>query len=206
MTRPRLTAAFVAATLAASAIPGLGSPPVVFEGFGLENFEGTGSIAAELERIERSAERERTVRMPAIAVAMQGPVGRDAPPVPLAAEVRSRIDRFDVSAGLLADSQVVAEGPARWTGRVGVANDREHGRESLELRTIVGNNAEWGLVGVELGPRLERRVGKGVTVFIDGKAEAQAMRSAETGWWSLPGTATDGASMVGVAARTGLTR
>lgn len=206
MTLSRMTAIVVAGIVFASASPGLGTPPVVFDGLGLDNFEGTGSIAAELDRIELTAERDRAVRMPAIAVAMQGPVGRDAPPVPLAAEVRSRIDRFDVSAGLLADSQVVAEGPARWTGRVGVANDRANGRESLELRTIVGNNAEWGLVGVELGPRLERKVGKGVTVFFDGKAEAQAMRSAETGWWSLPGTATDGASMVGVTARTGLTR
>lgn len=203
---PRIVATIVSGAVVAIAATAWAAPPVVFDGFGLGDFEGSGSIAADLERIDAAAERERAGRMPELAVAMQGPVGRDVPPVPMAAEVRSRIDRFDVSAGLLADSQVVAEGPARWTGRVGLTNDRENGRESLELRTIVGNNAEWGLVGVELGPRLERRLGKGVTVFVDGKAEAQARRSAETGWWSLPGTATDGASMVGVAARTGLTR
>ncbi len=179
---------------------------VEFDGFGLENFEGTGSIAAELQRITAARERESLGRMPELAVAMQGPVGRDAPPVPMAAELRSRIDRFDVSAGMLADATMVAEGPARWMGRVGVSNDRGDGRESLELRTIVGNNAEWGLVGVEVGPRVERRLGKGVTVFIDGKAEARAMRSADTGWWSMPGTATDGSSMVGIGARTGLVR
>jgi len=179
---------------------------VQFEGFGLGNFDGTGSIAAELERLDAEAERDRVRAMPAVAVAMAGPAGRDAPPTPLAAELRSRIDRFDVAAGLLADAQVVEEGPARWMGRIGMSTERPGGSESLELRTIVGNNAEWGLVGVEVGPRVERRVGRGVTLFIDGKAEAQATRSAETGWWSLPGTATDGASMVGVAARTGLTR
>jgi hypothetical protein len=199
----RLSCTIVVALLAAV---GRAAPPVVFDGFGLENFAGSGSIAAELARIEAAANRESLQRMPELKVAMQGPVGRDAPPVPLAAELRSRIDRFDISAGMLADASVVAEGPARWTGRVGVANERSHGRESLELRTVVGNNAEWGLVGIELGPRVERRLGKGVTVFIDGKAEAQARRSADTGWWSMPGTATDGASMVGVAARTGLTR
>lgn len=201
---PHRVALFAAAVLAAAWCGA--APPVEFDGLGLGNFEGTGSIAAEIERIEAATERERLRRMPELAVAMQGPGGRDAPPVPLAAELRSRIDRFDVSAGLLADSQVVAEGPARWTGRVGMSNERDDGRESLELRTIVGNNAEWGLVGVEVGPRVERRVGKGITVFLDGKAEAQAMRSAETGWWSLPGTATDGSSMVGVTARTGLSR
>jgi hypothetical protein len=201
----RLTAILVLVVFAA--IRGIGeAAPVEFDGFGLEDFEGTGSIAAELQRITAARERESLGRIPELAVAMQGPVGRDAPPVPMAAELRSRIDRFDVSAGMLADANMVAEGPARWMGRVGVSNDRGDGRESLELRTMVGNNSEWGLVGVELGPRVERRLGKGVTVFIDGKAEAQAMRSAETGWWSLPGTSTDGSSMVGVAARTGLTR
>jgi hypothetical protein len=202
----RIVTSLVAVVFAAVAAWCGAAPPVVFDGLGLDDFQGSGSIAAELQRISAATERERLRSMPEVAVVMQGPSGRDAPPVPLTAELRSRIDRFDVSAGLLADSQVVEEGPARWTGRVGVSNDRGDGRESLELRTIVGNNAEWGLVGVELGPRVERRLGKGVTVFIDGKAEAQAMRSAETGWWSMPGTATDGASMVGVAARTGLTR
>jgi hypothetical protein len=187
-------------------LSGHAAPPLRFDGFGLAGFQGTGSIAAELERLEMEAERERVRGMPAVAVAMPRPVGRDAPPAPLTAELRSRIDRFDVAAGLQADTHVVEHGPARWMGRIGLSNERAGGRESLELRTIVGNNAEWGLLGVEVGPRVERRLGRGVTLFIDGKAEAQAMRSAETGWWSLPGTATDGASMVGVTARTGLTR
>ena len=201
----RLTAILVLVVFAA--IRGTGeAAPVEFDGFGLEDFEGTGSIAGDLERIEAAQQRESLGRTLELAVAMQGSVGRDAPPVPMAAELRSRIDRFDVSAGMVADSNIVTEGPARWMGRVGVSSDRSDGRESLEFRTMVGNNAEWGLVGVEVGPRIERRFGKGVTVFLDGKAEAQAMRSADTGWWSLPGTSTDGSSMVGVAARTGLTR
>ncbi|MCE9630329.1 MAG: hypothetical protein K8S94_06385 [Planctomycetia bacterium] len=184
--------------------PAWATPPVLFDGFGFGNFEESGSIAAELRRIEADAERERLVQMPEVAVAMQGPAGRNAPPVPLSAELRSHVARFDVAAGLVADSAMVADGPARWTGRIGLASDRDDGGESVELRTIIGNNAEWGLVGVELGPRVERRLRKGATFFIDGKAEARAMRSAETGWWSLPGTSTDGSSMVGVMARTGL--
>jgi hypothetical protein len=184
----------------------MAAAPVVFEGFGLADFEGGGSIAAELERLEAAAERERLRRIPELAVAMQGAAGRDAPPVPLTAELRSRIDRFDVAAGLVADSEVVAQGPARWMGRVGLSNDHAAGRESVEVRTMVGNNAEWGLLGVEVGPRVERRLRRGATFFIDGKAEAQAMRSPETGWWLLPGSSSDGSSMVGVMARTGLVR
>jgi hypothetical protein len=61
------------------------------------------------------------------------------------------------------------------------------------------------MLGIEVGPRIERRLGRGMLFFIDGKAEARALRSPETGWWALPGTSTaDG--MVGVTARTGLVR
>jgi len=178
--------------LAFAALAGGGAPAVEFDGFGLGDLAGGGTIAAELSRLEAAAERERLAGVPALAVAMPG-------------EFRSRIDRFDVAAGLVADTQVVQEGPARWMGRVGVSNERDVGRESLELRTTVGNNAEWGLVGVEVGPRVERRLRKGVTVFVDGKADARAMRSPETGTWALPGTATDGAA-IGVAASAGLAR
>lgn len=191
--------------LAFAALAGGGAPAVEFDGFGLGDFSSGGSIAADLSRLEAAAERERLAGLPALAVAMAGAADPVAPPMPLTAEFRSRIERFDVAAGLVADTQVVQEGPARWMGRVGVSNDRGVGRESLEVRTTVGNNAEWGLVGVEVGPRVERRLRKGVTVFLDGKADARAMRSPETGTWALPGTATDGAA-IGVAASAGLSR
>lgn len=190
---------------AAVAVGGGAAPAVEFEGFGLGDLAAGGSITADLDRLEAQAERERLANLPAVSVATPGVVGSGAPPVPLTAELRSRIDRFDVAAGLVADSQVVEDGPARWMGRVGVSQDRGDARESLELKTTVGTNAEWGLVGVEVGPRLERRLRKGVTVFLDGKADARAMRSPETGTWALPGSAIDGAA-IGVAASAGLTR
>jgi hypothetical protein len=189
----------------AAAVPVRAEQPLVFEGLGLEDFEGGGSIAAELRRLEAEERRAGQAELPRLTVAAPG-AGRDVPPLPLTAELKSRIEGFDVAAGLVADSRMVSEGPARWMGKVGVANVSDEGRESLELRTILGNNAEWGLVGVEVGPRIERRLRRGATFFIDGKAEAQARRSTETGLWSMPGASTDGASMVGVAARTGLVR
>ena len=63
-----------------------------------------------------------------------------------------------------------------------------------------------GLIGVAVGPRVERRFGKGMTFFIDGQAEAQAVRGADAGWWSLPGSSTADLTMLGVTARTGLVR
>lgn len=174
---------------------------VTFEGLGLGDFTGAESVAAALRGLEASA-AQQSAR--ALRVAVQGPGGRDQQPAPLVAEVRSRLQGIDVAAGMLANQDVVWEGPMRWTGRVGVSSDRPTGSESLELRTVLGRNGEAGLLGLEVGPRLVRRLEDGMTIFLDGKAEAQAMRSAETGWWTLPAPGGAGGA-VGVAARTGLT-
>jgi hypothetical protein len=92
---------------------------------------------------------------------------------------------------------------------VGVSSDHEQGREVLELKTSLGRNQQVGMLGVEVGPRIERRLRGGTVFFLDGKAQAHARRSAETGSWMMPGLAErgqDGGSGVGVAASTGLVR
>ena len=78
------------------------------------------------------------------------------------------------------------------------------GLDVLELRTSLTPARQAGVLGVEVGPRIERRLRRGAVLFFDGKAEAKTQRSVETGGWLLPGEAAEG--MVGVAARTGLTR
>jgi hypothetical protein len=185
-------------------------PPVVFEGFGLAGFDGQDSIAAALRQVDagRRQEAESEASLAGLMIRgidVRGPNGRDTL-APVLAELQSRIDRFDVAAGLRAEQDKIAEGPSQWVGRIGLSSDREDGSERLELRTTLGRRNDGGILGVEVGPRLERRLRRGATFFIDGKAQAQAARSAETGWWSLPGTATDGSSTVGVAARTGFVR
>ena len=182
-------------------------PPVVFEGFGLESFSGAESVAAALREADAvSPQEEWRNGIPPLDLRVRGPSGKgETAAVPLAAEVRSRIDAFDVAAGLQADSLALQEGRADWTGRIGMKAEHGTGSEGIELRTLIGRRAESGLLGIEVGPRVERRLRRGILFFIDGKAEARAMRSPETGWWALPGTSTaDG--MVGVAARTGLVR
>jgi hypothetical protein len=180
-------------------------PPVIFEGFGLEGFAGAGSVASALRRTGAQA-KTTTDELPKLDIKVRGPTGREAANAPLAAEVRSRIERFDIAAGMRADPTVIQEGPATWTGRIGMKNERDEGSESLELRTTLGRWHDNGSLGLEVGPRIERRLGR-ATFFIDGKAEARAVRTEDTGWWALPGTsAADGAGMVGVTARTGLVR
>lgn len=192
----------VLAGVGLAAVARAAAPPSVdFESLGLGDFQGADSVAAAL-RQGGAAEPER----PAFEIAVQGPGGRGEPLAPLAAELRSRIDRFDVAAGLLADAAVVHDGPAHWTGRIGVSRESAAGSESLQLRTVLGRQEEAGLLRLELGPRLERRWRNGLTFFIDGRAEAQAVRPADAPWWSLPGLASDGSALLGVAAQTGLVR
>ncbi|MFM7135815.1 MAG: hypothetical protein ACKO1M_01920 [Planctomycetota bacterium] len=204
--RRRLAGLVLAATLAATPARALDPPPVLFEGLGLGSFEGAGSVAAALRRVGTAPIDPIQPPVEFKGISVQGPGGRDALPGPLAAELRSRIDRFDVAAGMLADPASITAGPARWTGRIGMAHDRDRGSESLEVRTTLAPGPESSLIGVAVGPRVERRIGKGTTFFIDGQAEAQAVRGAAAGWWSLPGTSTADLTMLGVTARTGLVR
>ena len=204
-----IVVAACASSCAAAAADSVGRPvpPDVFTGLGLADFEGEGSIAAALRQARGQgvvdAADEMVFEFRGITV--QGPNRADILS-PIAAEVRSRIDRIDLAAGLLATQDGIAEGPSQWVGRIGLSNERPEGRERLELRTTLGSRETGGLLGLEIGPRLERRLRRGATFFIDGKAEAQAARSPETGWWAMPGIGADATGAVGVAARTGLVR
>jgi hypothetical protein len=175
-------------------------PPIVFEGFGLDEFRGDGSIAGALRQ---AMPAEESPAIP-LDIVVRGPTGPAGTVEPLATEVRSRISALDISAGVVATPDVIHAGLTTWTGGMRLASDHDDGRELLELRTSLTQSEQAGVFGIELGPRIERRLRRGAVVFIDGKAEARASKSAETGVWSLPGGAAD--TMVGVTARTGMQR
>jgi len=197
------------ATGAAFAATPASTSPVVFDGLGLENFNGVGSVASALRGIASESEPTELPLGVPLDMLVKGPSGRGNTGDTLAAELKSRIEGIDLTAGLQADPAAIQEGPAKWVGAVGVATDHELGREVLELKTSLGRSHQAGVLGVEVGPRIERRLRGGMLIFLDGKAQAQARRSADTGTWMLPGLAeqgTGGAGMVGVTASTGLVR
>lgn len=170
---------------------------------------GDGSISAALRRFEEERAREQSglLRLPGFTVqelAVQGPGGGGGPG-PLSAELRSRSRHFDIAAGVRAEQRSTALEATEWSGRVGVAHEHPAGREVLELRTSLGGSEPQRTLGVELGPRLERRLRRGATFFIDGRAAAEAQRP-DQGWRSLPAAAGDGSTTVGVTARTGIAR
>jgi hypothetical protein len=196
-----------AATVATTTTPS--TMPVAFDGLGLDDFKGADSVASALRGIEAdSAPEELPLGVP-VDMLVRGPSGRGSGSDSLAAELKSHIEGVDLTAGMQADPTVIQDGPAKWVGGLGVATDHELGRDVLELKTSLGRNQQAGILGVEVGPRIERRLRGGMLLFLDGKAQAQAHRSTDTGAWVLPRLAeqgTGGAEMVGVTASTGLVR
>jgi hypothetical protein len=204
------TVSWAAAQAAADSPVGSAPLPIVFDGLGLEAFNGVGSIASALQGIEADCHPSEFPLGVPVDVLVRGPTGRRGNGGDwLAAELRSHVDGVDLTAGMQADPAVIHEGPARWVGGVGVTSEHDGGREVLELKTSLGRSQQVGILGVEVGPRIERRLRDGTIFFLDGKAQAQARRSTETGAWMMPGLAEQGqggSGMVGVAASTGLVR
>lgn len=185
----------------ATATPALRSP-ILFEGFGLEEFEGAGSIASALRRSD--------VRPPAESIPLdlrvRGPSSQETLQAPMVAEIRSQLEGINVSAGVQADRWVLAEGPTKLLGSVGFAANHDRGRESLELRTAVGQGDRSPRLSVEVGPRIERRLRRGMLFFLDGKAEAQSQRADQRPTGTLPSPTFDGVGAIGLTGRAGLMR
>jgi len=184
----------------------IGAAAALAEPLLLHDFDGAASLAAAL----RPSDLEVAEEAAGLGLLVKGPTAPDQPQQPLCAEIRRRIEGIDLTAGMQADRKVVEQGPAQWVGGIGFTSEHDAGREALEVRTSLGQNDHWGIVGLEIGPRFERRLPGGIVVFLDGKAEARSTRLAApppaTGTQTLPGQATDGFGLIGLTGRTGLMR
>jgi len=172
--------------------------------FRIHDFDGVSSLAASLRQsdFEVNDEAER------LGLVVKGPTSPEQAQQPVIAQIKQRIEGIDVTAGVQADRSMMREGPAQWIGGLGMATECDLGRRSLELRTSLGQNDQWGAIGLEVGPRLERRLPGGMLFVIDGKAEARTLRAEPgVGGQALPGQANDsGLGMIGLTGRTGLVR
>ena len=172
-----------------------------FEGIGLADFQGAGSVASALQASDLGAPASGTP----LRLLVKGPSAPDQAANPVQAEVKGRIEGIDLSAGLLADRMVIEAGPQKFVGGMAMAHDHTGGRESLELRTSIAQSPTAAKIALELGPRIERRLPGGLTLFVDGKAEAQSAPQGST-WQPLAGPAFDGIGLIGLTGRTGLMR
>ncbi|MFM7520022.1 MAG: hypothetical protein ACKO9B_06085 [Planctomycetota bacterium] len=176
--------------------------PILFEGFGLEEFEGAESIVCAL----RHSDVRPTVPSRSLDLRVRGPTGVESIAAPVVAEIRSRVQGIDVAAGVQADRWMVAEGPNRVLGTVGIAASHERGRQSLELKTAVGQGDRAPRLTVEVGPRIERRLRRGVLLFLDGKAVAQSLREDQRSGGGLASPTFERMGLIGLTGRAGLQR
>lgn len=175
--------------------------PAIVEGFGEGLFEGAGSIASAL----RSSDLAVPAAAPPLRVLVKGPSGAEQVANPLQAEIKGRFEGIDLSAGVLADRMVIEAGPQKLVGGMAMAHDSLKGRESLEVRTVIAQAPTAAKIALELGPRIERRLPGGMTLFFDGKAEAQSAPPGSTRQ-PLAGPTADGIGLIGLTGRTGLMR
>ena len=171
------------------------------EGIGLADFQGAGSVASALQAGDLGTPASGTP----LRLLVKGPSAPDQAANPVQAEVKGRIEGIDLSAGLLADRKVIEAGPQKFVGGMAMAHDHTGGRESLELRTSIAQSPTAAKIALELGPRIERRLPGGLTLFVDGKAEAQSAPQGST-WQPLAGPMSDGIGLIGLTGRTGLMR
>lgn len=195
---------------------GGGQPvPILFEGLGLEGFVGRSSIARALDRSEpdREVPSPLNLDMSVVGPGLRGNskplklLAEVAPPGPLQAVVKSRVSGLDVSAGVDASAETILTGPARWVGGIGIQESGPMGKSELAVRTSLRYADEERLIRVEVGPRFERSLGGGVTLFLDGKAEAETAASLVEPVATLPGMmGSQALGFVGVTGRTGILR
>lgn len=180
-----------------------GEDPSSFEGFGLEGFQASGSIARALRASDL---REPSAPDP-FRVVVRGPAAPDQAANPLEAWIKSRFEGIDLTAGMLADARVVESGrPAKLLGGMAMAHDHARGREAIELKTSIAQSPAAARLSLELGPRIERRLPGGLTLFLDASAQAQSAPPQAVDWQPLAGPALDGVGLIGLTGRTGIAR
>ena len=78
-----------------------------FDGIGLADFQGAGSVALALQASDLGTPAAGTP----LRLLVKGPSAPDQAANPVQAEVKGRIEGIDLSAGLLADRTVIEAGP-----------------------------------------------------------------------------------------------
>jgi hypothetical protein len=184
---------------------GQGPEKLDFDGLGLD----IGAGRSEVARALRSAppvhpEDEMIDLLPDIVVT--GPPPSQAGAGFMAAEMARRIGWIDLGAGVIADKDVAFEGPAAWTSRLGMTLEDPSGTGRLAVRTRMEQRQTTRVLGVEVGPQFERSLGSGVTLFLNGKAEAVSRFAIPTEPTTTGRLLSGGENLIGVIGQVGIAR
>ena len=176
---------------------------IEFDGFGLDLRPGRTSVAKALRGLP-AAEPAAATGLP-VELVVKGPPSSRAGGGAISAEIEQQFAFLNVAAGVLADRESVFSGPSGWTSRVAMEFEGEQASGGLELRTQLQQTDTTGSVGIELGPRLERRLPSGMRLFLKGSAQARTEYD-RTGEMTPTSGPLQRAEMVGLSGTVGLAR
>jgi hypothetical protein len=94
--------------------------------FRIHDFDGVASLAASLRKsdFEVNDEAER------LGLVVKGPTAPEQARQPVLAQIKSRVEGIDITAGMQADRSMIREGPAQWVGGLGMATFAPGGRSA----------------------------------------------------------------------------
>jgi hypothetical protein len=197
-------------SVASDAVPEAGNEPdlqlpkeVEFDGFGLDLQPGQAGVARALRSLA-ATESSATDELP-VDLLVTGPSSSRAGSGAMAAEVGQQFSFLSVAAGMLADRDSIVSGPAGWTSRLAMEFEGETASGGLELRTQLRQSSEKQTVGIQLGPRLEQRLPRGIRLFFEGSAEARAEYD-RTGELTPTGGPLQRPEVVGLSGTVGIAR
>lgn len=145
---------------------------IEFDGFGIDLQSGRTGISQALRAIP-SSDASADEGLP-VDLLVTGPSSSQAGRGAMTAEVGQQFSFVSVAAGMLADRDSIFSGPAGWTSRLSMEFERETASGGLELRTQFRQTNTRQTVGIDLGPRLEHRLPRGIRLFFEGNAQARA--------------------------------
>ena len=176
---------------------------IEFDGFGLDQQIGRTGIAQALRGLP-ATEASAADELP-VDLLVTGPSSSRAGSGAMTAEVGQQFSFLSVSAGMLADRDSIFTGPAGWTSRVSMEFEGETASGGLELRTQLRQSSERQTVGIELGPRLEQQLPRGIRLFFEGSAEARAEYD-RTGELTPTGGPLQRPEVIGLSGTVGIAR
>ncbi|MBT6458581.1 MAG: hypothetical protein HOK57_02010, partial [Planctomycetaceae bacterium] len=144
---------------------------LAFDGFGFDSDFNHAGVAKALGGLrvqdEKPSEEEGSLEF-----FVKGPPSSRAGAGVMMAEVGHEMAFLNIAAGVLANRHSLVDGPSGYTSRLSVDFEGGSVAGGLDLKTQMRHAKNHSTVGIEFGPRLQRRFGKGVEFFMKGSAEA----------------------------------
>ena len=177
---------------------------LAFDGFGFDSDFNHAGVAKALGGL-RVQDEKPSQEEGSLEFFVKGPPSSRAGAGVMMAEVGHEMAFLNIAAGVLANRHSLVDGPSGYTSRLSVDFEGGSVAGGLDLKTQMRHAKNHSTVGIEFGPRLQRRFGKGVEFFMKGSAEAVS-RYERGGEMTPTGGPLQRPEQVGLSGTVGLAR